>query len=92
MFLGLTNFYKRFIQNFSKITAQLISMLKIMASSVPARLASTKTNKNDLVTDHNNGIGGGRINDKIANLSSFKKKMSFGASFLTPKARLTFTQ
>ena len=90
VFIGFANFYRRFIKGFSKIVASLTSMLKTTAPSTPARLVRVRVNKNKLDTGSGDGIGGGRINDRIVNLSS--TKMSSGAGFLTPKASLAFTR
>ena len=42
--------------------------------------------------DGGSGISDGKIDNKIANLSSATKKMSSGADFLIPKASLAFSQ
>ena len=90
VFLGFTNFYRRFIKGFCKIVALFTSMLKIMAPSVLARPVCPKNDKNELGMDSNNGINVGRINNRLANLLSFMKKMSFRLDFLTSKASLAF--
>ena len=92
VFLSFTNFYRQFIKNFSKISALLSSILKTTTLSVPARPACIRANENKLDTDGGSGIGSSRINDKIANLSNFTKKISSEAGFLTPKASLAFIQ
>ena len=81
----------QFIKSFSKIEALLISILKKMASSVAANLACNKADENQLSTDEVNSIGGGRIDDKLVNRSNSTKKISSGASYLTPGASLAFT-
>lgn len=67
-------------------------MLKTTASSVSARPACTRINENELNTNAGDGIGNVKINDRISNLLSSIKKMSFKADFLTPKASLNFIQ
>ena len=91
MFLGFANFYKQFIKGFSKIVARLTSILKTTAPSTLARAAYTKAEENELGTDGGGGISGGRIDDRLANLSSSTKKMSSGSSFFTFEASLAFT-
>ena len=61
-----------------------------MALRAPARPTYTKTNKNELSIDSGDNIDSGRIDDKIANLSSSIKKMSSGVGFLISKASLAF--
>ena len=65
-------------------------MLKTTAPSVSAGPVCLVANKNNLDIDGGGGIGSGRIDDRLANLSSSTKKMSSGAGFLTPKASLAF--
>ena len=47
-----------------------------MVFSVPARPACTRTNENKLDIDNSGGIGDGKIDDRLVNLSSFTKKMN----------------
>ena len=61
-----------------------------MALSVLTRPANTKANENQLGIYGGGNIGGSRIDDRIAILSNFTKKMSFGEGFLIPKASLAF--
>lgn len=91
VFLGFANFYKQLIKCYSKIVATLTWMLKTTALLTPARPVYTRTNENELDMNSDNRISGDRINDRIANLSSFTKKMSLKASFLTSKTSLAFT-
>ena len=91
MFLSFANFYKRFLKSFSRIAAPLILILKMIVSSVLVRLVCIRTNKNEFSTDSNGSIDNGRIDDRMANLSNFTKKISFEAGFFTPKVSLTFT-
>ena len=60
VFLGFANFYRRFIKGFSKIAAPLTSMLKITALSVLARPVCPRANKNQLDTDGDGNISGGK--------------------------------
>ena len=92
MFLGFANFYKRFIKSFSKIAALFTSMFKIMAPSTLATLARTKANENELITNSGSNIDNSSIDDRLANLSSFIKKMSSRSGFFTFEANLTFTK
>ena len=80
------NFYKQFIKDFSEIVFSFNLMKKMMALLALARLACTKTNENELGIDYDSDIGGGKINNKIANLSISMKKMSSKAGFLTLEA------
>ena len=67
-------------------------MLKSMASLARARSACTRTNKNKFGIDSGSSISSGKIDNKIANLSNFIKKMSFEKDFHTFEASSTFTQ
>lgn len=67
-------------------------MLNTMTLSISGWLSHTKSNKNGLDKDGGSGIGGGRIGDRIANLSSTIKKMSSKAGFFTFQASLAFIQ
>lgn len=71
--------------------ASLTSMQKMTVLLILARPVYTKVNKNKLNTDGGSGIGGGKIDNRIVNLLSFIKKISFGMGFFTPKASLIFT-
>ena len=88
MFLGFANFYRHFIKDFSKISAPLTLMLKMTASSVLARPVYCRANENELGMDG----GGGKIDDRLANLLSSAKKISSKSGFLTSKASLGFTR
>ena len=92
MFLGFANFYDQFIKDYNKIAAPLIAMLKIIVPSISARPACIKANKNKLEINGGGSIGSGKIDNKMANLSSFTKKKSSRADFLIPKASLAFIQ
>lgn len=45
-FLGFTNFYKKFIRNFSEIVALLNSLLQKISELLDVRFFSTKANNN----------------------------------------------
>lgn len=63
-----------------------------MAPLAQARSACTRTNKNKFGIDSGSGISSGKIDNKIANLSNYIKKMSFEKDFHIFKASSTFTQ
>ena len=86
VFIGFTNFYRRFIQGLSKITAPLTSMLKMSLQSA-GTLPVTVVDDSEIVRSS------GRNKRKSAK-SNFTKPMR-GAeepSFLTLNARHAFTQ
>ena len=110
VFLGFANFYRRFIQGFSRIAAPLTSMLKTTGST--GSVASPKETEGgvggDSVVDV---VGGGEATNPIKrkNLAKTTKSKILvksknhdfppnsrnkeaGMGFLTPKARLAFTQ
>lgn len=76
VFIWFANFYKRFIQGFSKIAASLILILKILASDTNNTIGNKKRNYSDY---------------KISKITKFKN-VSSKLVFLTLKARLAFTQ
>ena len=67
-------------------------MLKTTVPLAQTRPAHTRVNKNESGLDGSRGVSGGRIDDRIVNLSSFTKKKSSGTGFLILKASLSFTQ
>ena len=79
------------IKGLDRIAVLLTSMLKTMVLSVPARPAYTNPNENEPSINSGGNIGGSRIDNRIANLSNFIKKISFRVDFFTPKASLAFT-
>ena len=86
VFIGFANFYRRFIQGFSKIAAPLTSMLKTSPQPAGA-LPATAVDDSEVV-----GSSGG--NERKSAKSDFTKPVR-GAeepSFLTPDARRAFTQ
>ena len=86
MFIGFTNFYRRFIQGFSKIAALFTSILK--TSLWPAAVLPATTVDNSEVIKKS-----GRNKEKSAK-SDFTKpvRRAEEPSFLTPDARRAFTQ
>ena len=60
-------------------------MLETTNPLVLARLACTRINENELGMDGGGGISNSRIDDRIVNLSSSTKKMSFKVGFLLLK-------
>ncbi len=97
MFLGFANFYRRFIQNFSRIAAPLTSILR----TTDDEALSTQVTENKKNQDAPSGIdSGGTIDGDIKNLSSIVKsakskkpnfaKTNFGIDFLTSRAKKTF--
>ena len=97
VFLGFANFYRRFIQGFSRIAAPLTSMLKTSGSTE----SSTRPGKGEVEVggdsraghdgSERNGskVDGGEVGDdevgkKVQNLSKSKKTVRL--NFLTPGA------
>ena len=86
VFIGFANFYRRFIQGFSKIAAPLTSMLKTSFQPADA-LPATAVDDSEVVGSSDGNEG------KLAK-SDFTKSVRGAeeSSFLTPDARRTFTQ
>ena len=102
MFLGFANFYRRFIQGFSQIATPLTSMLKTaepkkgrdgVGSDSKAGRGGSEIGGNE--------VDGGEIEvdeigkkaqktSKSKNLSTSQKTV--GSDFLTPGAKLVFTE
>lgn len=78
VFIGLANFYWRFIQGFSKITAPLTSMLKTSASDTDGAVNDQRQNRSD------------EIISKTTKCKSTKS--SSGSGFLTPKTKIAFNR
>ena len=106
VFLGFANFYRRFIQGFSRIAAPLTSMLKTSGSTEP----STRPGEGVVGVGGDSragrdGIDGSGIDDvevdggeievdevgKKGRKTSKSQKM-VGSDFLTPGAKLAFTE
>ena len=89
MFNGFANFYRRFIQAFSRIATSLTSMLRTTSStSLPASVRAP------IVVDDEIGIGGGgEIGKTIkSNESKNTEENTAGHSLLSSDARLAFTE
>ena len=76
VFIRFTNFYRHFIQGISKIVALLTLMLKISTGNTVNAVSNRKKN-----------CSGNKISKTIKS-----KSASSRTDFLTPKARLAFTQ
>ena len=99
VFIGFANFYRRFIQGFSKIATLLISIFKITRSSHDLASKVFRANSNKVIRGD-----GGRANKTGKNSSKFKKSKNkkFGnliytnigateePTFLNPGARDAF--
>ena len=107
VFLRFANFYRRFIQRFSRIAAPLTSILKI----AKPRKGGDGVGSDSRVGRGGSEIDGSRIDDvevdggevevdkigkKAQNLfkfkNLFKSKRMVGLDFLTPRAKLAFTK
>ena len=87
VFLGFANFYQHFIQSFSKIVGPFTSMLIIRQIQSAENLLLLV----NIVKDAEVGVGDGNCEDKIVERSPCSKNLN-SAGYLTPKARLAFTQ
>ena len=85
IFLGFTNFYQRFIQGFSKIARPLTSMLKTTKSA--ENLSLMMAENADV-----GSIGGDRKDEMVERLSFISKNSNGAMGYLTPGAKLAFTQ
>ena len=97
MFIGFVNFYQRFIQDFSRIAAPLISMLKIIGLLKKLALRAFKVGNNEVVRG-----GGSRADETIVDSSTSKNEkykkltrvLNIGAirepNFLTSNAKEAF--
>ena len=72
MFLGFANFYRKFIKNFGRITAPLISMLQIIDDKTLS-IQATKNKKNQDVSASADNIGGDRVDKNMKNLCTIAK-------------------
>ena len=100
VFLGFANFYRRFIRNFSRITAPLTSMLRTTDKEALSTQA-TENERNQDASASAGSVGGGGVDGDIKNLSSvvksakskkpiFAKTNSSETDFLTTGAREAF--
>ena len=90
MFISFANFYRRFIQGFSRIAAPLTSILKTIGSSEESASKTFRVDDNEIVSD-----GGIRTNETVRNSSRKSMYMpnirAIGESnFLTPNAKKAF--
>ena len=86
MFIGFANFYWRFIQGFSKITAPLTSILKTSSQPASAPLA-TGVNNSEVINYSGRNEGKSTKSDFTKPVRKVEKP-----SFLTPNTRRAFTQ
>ena len=89
VFLGFANFYRRFIQSFSKIAGPLTSMLR---TSSATRSSKNSLSSLDVAEVDEVGVGGGGDceDETVGRLLS--KNSNGATSYLTPDARQAFTQ
>ena len=97
VFIGFDNFYRCFIQGFSKIAVPLTSMLKTTGSSEKLALRAFGAGNDEVV-----GGDGGKADKTVVNLSKNEKSrkstcvLNVGATgepnFLTPDAKKAFNQ
>ena len=109
VFLGFANFYRRFIQEFSRIATSLTSMLKTSGSTesktrpgkggvgVGGSRAEREGSKLDESELHGGKIDGGEVEDdevgnKVQKKSKSKNSSKSTLDFLTPRAKLAFTE
>ena len=89
VFLGFANFYRRFIQSFSKIAGPLTSMLR---TSSATRLSKNSLLLLDVAEVDEVGVGGGGdCEDKMVGISP-SKNLNGATGYLTPDTRRAFTQ
>ena len=107
VFLRFANFYKRFIQGFNWIAVPLASMLKTLSTkSAKPRKGRVKVGGDGRAGRGQSKIDGSRMDDvevdgdevevdevgkKVQNLSKSKKTVR-SSDFLTPGAKLAFTE
>ncbi len=101
VFLGFVNFYRRFIQNFSRIAAPLTSMLRTTDKEALSTQATENEKNQDAPASAGGGVGvGGSIKNlstvaistkskKLKSKANFAKANS-GTDFLTPGAKKAF--
>ena len=87
VFLGFANFYRRFIQGFSKIAGPLTSMLRTTRSAENSPSLMAEDAEVDSIG------GGGDCEDETVKRSPLTSKNSNGATgYLSPNAQRAFTQ
>ncbi len=97
MFLGFTNFYRRFIQNFGRIAVPLTLILQTTNDGALSTQATENKKNQNTLASAGGDIG---VDRDIKNLSfvvklaKFKKpnfaKANFGMDFLIPGAKKAF--
>ena len=106
VFLGFANFYRQFIQEFSRIAAPLTSMLKTSGSTesktrsdkggvgVDGSRAGRERSKLDGSEFHSNEVDGGEFEDDeiVRKDRNLSKSKKTESGFLTSEARKTFTK
>ena len=95
MFLGFAKFYRKFIRNFSKITALLTFMLQTTNKAVGNELQSTWNENLDTPGTEGAGRPGraGGDNENLSNAGKLKKRSkanSTEADFLTSRVKEIF--
>lgn len=91
VFLGLTNFYKKFLKNFSRIAVSYITIFQILGNNYLSPKASeNKKNQNSL--NSISGVGSGGVNRDIENLSNIIKLAKFKKSDLVKAKKLDFAK
>ena len=107
VFLGFTNFYRQFIQGFSRIAVPLTSMLKTAEPSKggdgvgghrKAGRGGSKINGSKIDDVEVDGgevevdKGGKKVRNSSKSKNLSKSKKTVGSDFFTPRAKLAFTQ
>ena len=111
VFLGFANFYRRFIQGFSRIAAPLTSMLKTSSTeSAEPRKGVVGVGGGSRARRDRGGIDGSEMNNievdgdevevdevgkkarKTSKSKNLSKSKTVGSDFLTPGAKLAFTE
>ncbi len=101
VFLSFINFYKRFIQNFNRIAALLISMLQNTNDEALSTQVTENEKNQDTPASAGNSVGVDKSIKNlstVANLAKFKKtksktnfvKTNSRTDFFTPKAKEAF--
>ena len=89
VFLGFANFYRHFIQSFSKIAGPLTSMLR---TSSATRSSKNSLSSLDVAQVDEVGIGGGGDCEDETVGRSLSKNLNRTTDYLTPNARRAFTK
>lgn len=96
MFLGLANFYRKFLKNFSKIAVPYITILQTPGNNYLSPKASeNKKNQNSLNSVSGAGSSGassGGVGRDIENLSNIVKLAKFKKSDLVKAKKLDFAK